>query len=182
MVPVHQFIGSTGRFIDSIPICIRFECKPVFNTKSDMTSGWFIYSLVWLASLVLIFITLVETLTDGNINWLNRESIASLLYGHFLFLSRFYCSVMNFPFKMLAWNIRGGLGRGRKQRFLRFFNRNYGFSFLGIVETKRECIDEFLIRKLWVNSDFDFSFVPSVGLLAGLCLIWIKTIIFNQVV
>lgn len=89
---------------------------------------------------------------------------------------------MHFPFKMLSWNVRGGFGKGRKQRFSRFLNRKYGFSFLGIVETKREQINDFLVRRLWVKSDFDYSFVPSKGRSAGLCLIWNSKLVSNSVV
>lgn len=56
----------------------------------------------------------------------------------------FIGSVMVFPLKLLSWNVRGGLGKGRKQRFLRYLNWKIGFSFLGIIETKRQVMDDFI--------------------------------------
>lgn len=67
---------------------------------------------------------------------------------------------MNFPLNILSWNTRGELGKGRKQGFLRFLNRKYGLYVSGIVEMKKGIIDDFLMQRLWVNSDFAYSFVP----------------------
>lgn len=58
---------------------------------------------------------------------------------------------------------------GRKQRFLKFLNCKH--SFFSRFQTKKEFINEILVRKLWANSNYDFSFVPPVGLSVGLCLI-----------
>lgn len=75
---------------------------------------------------------------------------------------------MVYPFKMVSWNIRGGLSNLRKQRFLRFLGRSHGFSFLRLLETKKEIVDDFLVRRLWVNADYGYSFIPSTGRSAGL--------------
>lgn len=55
---------------------------------------------------------------------------------------------MVFPFHMVSWNIRGGLHLARKQHFLRFLNREFKLSILGVLETKKEVIVDFIVRRL----------------------------------
>lgn len=52
--------------------------------------------------------------------------------------------------------------------------------FLGLLETKCEEIDDYLVKKLSVNADFDYFFIPSMGLSAGLCLIWNVSLTSNH--
>lgn len=47
------------------------------------------------------------------------------------------------------------------------------------METKKECVDDFLVRRLWMDVDYGYLFVPSVGNSAGLCLIWNSVLIAN---
>lgn len=49
------------------------------------------------------------------------------------------------PFKLMSWNIRGGFSMIRKQRFLRFLNCKHGFAFLGLLQTKKEIVDDFVV-------------------------------------
>ncbi|XP_050233385.1 uncharacterized protein LOC126681874 [Mercurialis annua] len=48
---------------------------------------------------------------------------------------------------------------------------NHGIAFLGLLETKKESIDLFMVRRLWPNLDFDILFVSSVGASGG--LLWV---------
>lgn len=50
------------------------------------------------------------------------------------------------------------------------------------METKKELVDDFLIRILQVDSDFGFSYVPLVGSSAGLCLIWNSLLVTKPLV
>ncbi|XP_050211808.1 uncharacterized protein LOC126661967 [Mercurialis annua] len=72
---------------------------------------------------------------------------------------------------------KGGLSLSRKQRFVRSLVFKNHLSVLGLIETKKESFDEFGIRRLWPNSDFNFSFSPSQGASGGLVLIWNKLLI-----
>ncbi|XP_050217574.1 uncharacterized protein LOC126668410 [Mercurialis annua] len=55
----------------------------------------------------------------------------------------------------------------------------HNLSFIGLVESKKELIDEFLVRKIWPNLDFSFDFVPSISASGGLLLIWNKVLLNN---
>ncbi|XP_050217511.1 uncharacterized protein LOC126668347 [Mercurialis annua] len=55
----------------------------------------------------------------------------------------------------------------------------HNLSFIGLVESKKELIDEFLVRKIWPNLDFSFDFVPFIGASGGLLLIWNKVLLNN---
>ncbi|XP_050232969.1 uncharacterized protein LOC126681474 [Mercurialis annua] len=79
---------------------------------------------------------------------------------------------MSYNFNFVSWNCRGGLSFARKQRFIRSLVFNNNLSLLGIVETKKETFDDFGIRLLWPNLDFDYSFDPSIGASVGLLCIW----------
>lgn len=81
---------------------------------------------------------------------------------------------------MISWNIRGGLNLARKQRYLRFLNCKFKIAILGILETKKEVTDEFVVHRLWTDNDFDFTYVPSLGATAGLFLIWNKKLVINS--
>lgn len=51
---------------------------------------------------------------------------------------------------------------------------------MGLMETKRESIDGFLMRRLWSNLNFGFHFVPSMGQSVGLCLIRNSRLVVNH--
>ncbi|XP_050217795.1 uncharacterized protein LOC126668650 [Mercurialis annua] len=48
----------------------------------------------------------------------------------------------------------------------------HNLCFIGLLESKKEIIDAFLVRKLWPNLDYGFDWVPSLGAFGGLLLIW----------
>lgn len=80
---------------------------------------------------------------------------------------------------MLSLNLRGGLNLPYKQCHLRFLNQKLKLPVIGILETKKEEITNFIIRRLWTDSDFAYSYMPSVGASVGLCLIWNKILVVN---
>lgn len=86
------------------------------------------------------------------------------------------------PLNLINRNSSVGLTNPKKQRFLRFPCRKHKLSFLGVVETKMEVIDAFIVNKLWVGSYVDFNFVPSQGISGDLSLIWNSDCIFNVVI
>ncbi|XP_050211873.1 uncharacterized protein LOC126662030 [Mercurialis annua] len=47
-------------------------------------------------------------------------------------------------------------------------------SIIGLIETKKELIDEFLVNRLWPNNDYDYGYCysPSLGSSGGLACIW----------
>ncbi|XP_050238471.1 uncharacterized protein LOC126687962 [Mercurialis annua] len=79
---------------------------------------------------------------------------------------------MSQNFNFVSWNCRGGLTFARKARFIRSMILSQKLALLGLVETKRESFDDFSVRLLWPNLDFDYSFVPSVGASGGLLCFW----------
>ncbi|XP_050238460.1 uncharacterized protein LOC126687951 [Mercurialis annua] len=79
---------------------------------------------------------------------------------------------MPYNFNFVSWNYRGGLSFARKCRFIRSLVLNQNLSLLGLIETKKEHFDDFSVRILWPNLDFEFCFVPSVGASGGLLCIW----------
>ncbi|XP_050227685.1 uncharacterized protein LOC126677214 [Mercurialis annua] len=48
---------------------------------------------------------------------------------------------------------------------------------MGLVETKKEDIDDFTIRRLWPNLDFDYCYSSSVGASGGLLCVWNSSLI-----
>ncbi|XP_055962278.1 uncharacterized protein LOC126687456 [Mercurialis annua] len=90
-----------------------------------------------------------------------------------------YAIFMSLPINFITWNCRGGLLSFRKQSFIRNLVSKHNPSFIGLVESKKENIDAFLVRKLWPNLDFDFSFVPSIGSSGGLLIIWNSVLLHN---
>ncbi|XP_050211520.1 uncharacterized protein LOC126661702 [Mercurialis annua] len=76
------------------------------------------------------------------------------------------------PLSFVSWNCRGGLLFNRKQKFIRDLVSTHKLAFIGLLESKRELVDDFLVRKLWPNLDFMFDWIPSVGASGGLLLIW----------
>ncbi|XP_055960992.1 uncharacterized protein LOC130015249 [Mercurialis annua] len=79
-------------------------------------------------------------------------------------------------------DLTGGLLNSRKQKFIRDMVSANKLAFMGLVESKKELVDDFLLRKLWPNLDFDFAFVPSCGASGGLLLIWNTALMKNVVV
>ncbi|XP_050211606.1 uncharacterized protein LOC126661785 [Mercurialis annua] len=55
----------------------------------------------------------------------------------------------------------------------------HNLSFIGLIESKKEIVDDYLIKNLWPNLDFKFDFVPSVGASGGLVLIWNSVLLRN---
>ncbi|XP_050221486.2 uncharacterized protein LOC126671737 [Mercurialis annua] len=53
-------------------------------------------------------------------------------------------------------------------------------AFIGLVESKKEIVDYFVVKKIWPNLDFSFDWVPSIGASGGLLLIW-NTILLNNI-
>ncbi|XP_050207537.1 uncharacterized protein LOC126656955 [Mercurialis annua] len=74
---------------------------------------------------------------------------------------------------------QGGLLNHRKQHFIWNMVSKYNLCFIGLFESKKESIDIFLVRKLWPNLGFDFSWVPSVGSSGGLFIIWNTVLLQN---
>ncbi|XP_050233241.1 uncharacterized protein LOC126681735 [Mercurialis annua] len=89
---------------------------------------------------------------------------------------------MTIPFTFISWNCRGGLLNHRKQHFVQSLVNKYHLSFFGLLETKKDTVDAFLVRKLWPNLYFDFAWVPSVGPSSGLLVIWNTIILQNTVI
>ncbi|XP_050222686.1 uncharacterized protein LOC126672777 [Mercurialis annua] len=50
-------------------------------------------------------------------------------------------------------------------------------SIIGLIEIKKETVDEFLINRLWPSNDFGYCFSPSIGASGGLCCIWNSTVL-----
>ncbi|XP_050207746.1 uncharacterized protein LOC126657147 [Mercurialis annua] len=48
---------------------------------------------------------------------------------------------------------------------------------MGLVETKKEIIDDFTIRRLWPNLDFDYCYSSSNGASGGLVCVWKSSLI-----
>ncbi|XP_050211607.1 uncharacterized protein LOC126661786 [Mercurialis annua] len=84
---------------------------------------------------------------------------------------------MNNTFNCISWNCRGGLSFSRKQRIVRSMVTRNNLSILGLIETKQESFDDFSIRRLWPNLDFDYCFTSSIGASGGLVCIWNKGLI-----
>lgn len=81
-----------------------------------------------------------------------------------LLLFKVFCSAfMSFPLHLLCWNARGGLNNVKKQQFLRFLCGKHQISLLGLVKTKKECLDAFSVNKIWTGSSFSFQDVASSG-------------------
>ncbi|XP_050217339.1 uncharacterized protein LOC126668170 [Mercurialis annua] len=72
---------------------------------------------------------------------------------------------------------QGGLSYSRKQRFIRALVSKNNLSIMGLLETKKEFFDEFNIRRLWPDMDFDFCYSPSRGASGGILCIWNKKLL-----
>ncbi|XP_050222690.1 uncharacterized protein LOC126672781 [Mercurialis annua] len=83
---------------------------------------------------------------------------------------------MSLSINFISWNCRGGLSYPRKQRTIRSLISKHCLSVIGLIETKRELLDDFLISRLWPNCNYGYCFSPSVGASGGLLCIWDKTI------
>ncbi|XP_050233562.1 uncharacterized protein LOC126682049 [Mercurialis annua] len=82
-------------------------------------------------------------------------------------------------FSFISWNSRGSLLNHRKQRFIQNMVSKYNLSLFGMLETKKDSIDAFLVRKLWPNLDFDFAWVPLVGASGELLIIYNYVLLHN---
>ncbi|XP_050211604.1 uncharacterized protein LOC126661781 [Mercurialis annua] len=85
---------------------------------------------------------------------------------------------MSHIFNFVSWNCRGAFSYARKARFIRSLVSSHNLAILGLVETKKELFDDFSIRLLWPNLDFNYCFVPSIGASGGLLCIWNPILIF----
>ncbi|XP_050222572.1 uncharacterized protein LOC126672661 [Mercurialis annua] len=54
------------------------------------------------------------------------------------------------------------------------------FEIFHYQESKREVLDDFLVRKLWPNLDFKFDWVASMGSSGVLLLIWNSAVLCNE--
>ncbi|XP_050237969.1 uncharacterized protein LOC126687450 [Mercurialis annua] len=84
---------------------------------------------------------------------------------------------MSYNLNFVSWNFRGGLSFARKHRFIRSLVSTHKLTILGLVETKKELFDDFSVRFLWPNLDFDYCFVPSIGASGGLICVWNSNLI-----
>ncbi|KAF1893310.1 hypothetical protein Lal_00001766 [Lupinus albus] len=75
--------------------------------------------------------------------------------------------------KVATLNVRG-LGGVVKKKAVRSLVRSKQIDFLCIQETKLENIDSTLCSKLWVDSDFDWDFLPSIGKSGRILSMWRK--------
>jgi mannosylglycoprotein endo-beta-mannosidase len=66
-----------------------------------------------------------------------------------------------------SFNVRG-LGSRVKRRKILDVIRKEKVDFLAIQETKMEVIPETLVRGLWGNCDFDWSYLPAIGSSGGI--------------
>ncbi|XP_050211912.1 uncharacterized protein LOC126662068 [Mercurialis annua] len=78
---------------------------------------------------------------------------------------------------LLSQGILGGLSFSRKQRIIRSFVSKHALSLVGLIETKKEIIDDFLSSRLWPNGDYCFCFSPSSGASGGLLCLWDKRVL-----
>ncbi|XP_050225835.1 uncharacterized protein LOC126675263 [Mercurialis annua] len=58
-----------------------------------------------------------------------------------------------------------------------FLLSNKTIKSVGLIETKREVIDDFIASRLWPNSDYSFCFSPSSGASGGLLCLWDKKLL-----
>ncbi|XP_050211746.1 uncharacterized protein LOC126661907 [Mercurialis annua] len=56
---------------------------------------------------------------------------------------------------------------------------DYNLFFIGLVESKKEFVNDFLIRKLWPNLDCNFDWVASNGASGSLIIIWNTVLLHN---
>lgn len=74
---------------------------------------------------------------------------------------------MNF----LSLNLNG-IGGDPKANWVRNLKMENDISFLAIQETKISCVSNFLVKKCWGNSGFEFDCVGADGLSGGILCIW----------
>lgn len=79
-------------------------------------------------------------------------------------------------YKILSWNIRG-LGDDLKITTIRNAIRRNHASIVTIQETKKELIDDTLVRKLWGNNGCDYVYLPSEGRSGGILVMWNRAIL-----
>ncbi|XP_050222287.1 uncharacterized protein LOC126672380 [Mercurialis annua] len=58
----------------------------------------------------------------------------------------------------------------------------HNLSFIGLIESKKEVVNDFLVNKLWPNLDYKFDFIPSIGASGGLLLIWNSILLRNVII
>jgi exonuclease III len=76
--------------------------------------------------------------------------------------------------KMISWNVRG-LGGAEKRREVKRMVVEKSPYILCLQETKLPVCDYFLCNSLWGDSNYNYSFRPSVGASGGLLIIWDST-------
>ncbi|XP_050232922.1 uncharacterized protein LOC126681423 [Mercurialis annua] len=86
---------------------------------------------------------------------------------------------MSVPLSFVSWNCRGGILFSRKQNFIRHLISSLNLAFIGLVETKKEHLDDFSVCKLWPNHDFQYEWIASTGASGGLLLIWSSVMLRN---
>lgn len=73
--------------------------------------------------------------------------------------------------KILSWNIRG-LEQEEKIIAIRNSIRRNNATIYAIQETKKELVDEALIRSLWGSNACNFIHLPSIGASGGIIIMW----------
>ncbi|XP_050217654.1 uncharacterized protein LOC126668506 [Mercurialis annua] len=122
-------------------------------------------------------------LEDFEKEKMNERSMAELEKTWNIGLNTGFITVlMPSSFKCISWNCRGGLSSSRKQRIVRSMVRKNSLTFLCLIESKKESIDDFLINRLWPSLDFEYCFSPSSGASGGIICIWNKNLLSPMVV
>lgn len=73
--------------------------------------------------------------------------------------------------KLLTWNCRYGLRFANKMQIIKQLVQKNRVSMCGLMETKTEIVDDFIMWNYWPNINFHFHFDNSEGSLACLCVI-----------
>jgi len=78
--------------------------------------------------------------------------------------------------KIISYNVRG-LGGGEKRVEVRRLVEEKNPFVLCIQESKLGFVDDFLVKSIWGNATFGFSFQPSVGASGGLVTVWDSSLV-----
>ncbi|XP_026384378.1 uncharacterized protein LOC113279961 [Papaver somniferum] len=73
--------------------------------------------------------------------------------------------------KILSWNLRG-LGQDEKIIAVRNEIRRNNVTICSIQKSKKEIVDDSLIRSLWGNIGCNYLHVPSAGASGGIIVMW----------
>ncbi len=73
--------------------------------------------------------------------------------------------------KIISWNVRG-LNNPKKRESVKYWLRNWKCDVVCLQETKLAEVDLQLVRSLWGNSFVGWEFLPAVGSVGGVILLW----------